>query len=756
MSGTLRIGGRAAGPAAAVRIETDRHGIPTIRASSIPDALFGLGYVHARDRLWQMEFERRLGTGRLAEILGEDLLSADRFLRTIGFRRAAEETESRLSPDARRLLEAYAAGVNAYLAADATRPIEFRLLRIPPEPWTPADSLVWGKMMAWDLAGNARGEIRRARFLEAVGPERTAELLPLAGSAPTILTSGEAAGAKQPPRAAIPGADWKSVDDAFASVLALGLGAGEARGSNSWVLSGSRTATGKPILANDPHLGLRVPSVWFLASIDAPGLRATGATLPGVPGVLIGHNDRIAWGLTSLEPDVQDLFVEEVDPDDPSRYRHAGEWKRFDERRETIRVRGAADVEHVVRVSVHGPVINDALANAGELGSAVTLRWTGLDPDPGSTGAFLAIATARNWTELLAGVEGIRASSLNLVYADVEGHVGYAAGGAMPIRPRADGLTPVSGTGEDDWTGYHPPSSLPRVLDPERGYVVTANNRVVPADPYPFGRIWSEPFRAARITELIEASGRLSPDSVAAIQLDRLSLQARELRALLAKTPADDPDTRAAVDRIAAWNGEMAPESVEAAIYAAWFVELARMPQDELGDVDRGNVRGRFLIEALRTNSAWCDEISTPAVETCEAFQAASLKRALDVLRGRLGEDPADWRWERLHRAVFPHDVFHEVPLLHRFFDLEVGQGGDGVTVNVGYFEQDGTFRMDDGPGFRQVVDLSEPVRGRYVITTGQSGNVFSRRYRSFLPEWRAGRYVAIEGQPPEKVLVLE
>jgi len=314
----------------------------------------------------------------------------------------------------------------------------------------------------------------------------------------------------------------------------------------------------------------------------------------------------------------------------------------------------------------------------------------------------------------------------------------------------------VSGSGEDDWSGILPAASLPRALDPERGYIVTANNRVIRQDPYPFGLTWIEPFRAARIAERIEAGGRLTPDAVAAIQLDRVSLQARALLPLLARTEGSDAASQSALRRLSEWNGEMAPESVEASIYAAWFVELARMPEDELGDVPRGTTRGRFLIDALSRDSAWCDDRRTPEVETCAAFQAASLGRALQVLRSRLGEDPAGWRWDRLHRAVFPHDVFHEVPLLKRFFDLEIGQGGDGATINVGSFEQDGSFQMDDGPGYRQVVDVAERIRGRYVITTGQSGNVFSGRYRNLLPEWRAGRYVEIEGQPAVDVLILE
>ncbi|MFY9552558.1 MAG: penicillin acylase family protein, partial [Thermoanaerobaculia bacterium] len=531
---------RVPGHAAPITIETDAHGVPTIRASSIPDAMFGLGYVHARDRLWQMEFQRRAGSGRLAEILGERLVPADRFLRTIGFRRTAEAEWAALSAPARRLLEAYAAGVNAYLEADSARPIEFRLLRVSAEPWRPADSLVWGRMMAWDLAANAADEIRRARLIEALGVEKAAELLPSAASEPTILEGSEwrsrsAAAESQVsgPRSQV---DWARAQRGFEALAALGFGGGEDLGSNSWVLAGSRTSTGKPLLANDPHLRLRAPSTWYLAALDAPGLRAAGATLPGVPGVIIGHNDRIAWGLTSLEPDVQDLFVEEVAPGDPTRYRHGGEWKPFATRVETIRVRGGRDVALTVRESVHGPIITDALSGAGQLGTAVALRWTGLDPDDRTAEAFFAFAAARTWDEFLAGARLLRAPAQNLLYADVEGHIGYTAAGAMPIRPRADGLLPVSGTGEDDWSGTIPFDELPRVLDPPRGFLVTANNRVVPSDPYPFGRTWGAPYRARRVTEMVAAKPRLSPEDAAAMQLDHRSLQAEELLPLLADT----------------------------------------------------------------------------------------------------------------------------------------------------------------------------------------------------------------------------
>ena len=751
---------RVPGHSAPIRIEIDAHGVPTIRAQSIPDAMFGLGYVHAKDRLWQMEFERRVGAGRLAEILGEGLVDTDRFLRTVGFRRAAEGAWRSLSPSAQRLLEAYARGVGGFLSSSSARPIEFRLLRVDPEPWQPIDSLVWAKMMAWDLAGNARDEIRRARFAQALGPERAAELMPVAASEPTILTDAEwRPDLAAPPfpisRSKLPG-PWQSLGEAFAVLDPLGFG-GEDLGSNSWVLAGSRTASGRPLLANDPHLHLRVPSVWYLASIQAPGYAATGVTLPGLPGVIIGHNNRIAWGLTSIEPDVQDLFVEQLDPTDPTRYRHRGLWKSFETRVETIRVRGGKDVELTVRSSVHGPIVGDVLQGAPTLGPAVALRWTGLDDGDSTAEALFAIGTARNWTEFLEGVRLFRAPPQSFVYADVEDHIGYAASGAMPIRPRSDGLLPVSGAGEDDWLGMIPFEKLPRVLDPPRGYIVTANNRVVEnARPYPFGFLWAEPYRARRITEMIESRPRLGPADVAAMQLDVRSLQAAEMVPLLLDTVPADAGSREALERLRGWDLEMAPDSVPAAIYAAWFVELAKMPDDELKTTPRGRTRGRFLLHALQTNSPWCDDVRTPGVETCADFKTSTLQSAVAFLRRSYGADPAGWRWQRLHHARFPHDVFDQVRLLKPWFDLATGQGGDSSTVNVGAFSQDGAFDMTDGPSYRQVVDLADLSRSRYIHTTGQSGNVFDPRYRDLLPDWRRGRTFEIEREKPVTLLVLE
>ena len=740
---------RVAGLSAPVSIERDSHGVPTIRAASPEDALFGLGYAHAQDRLWQLEFQRRVGGGRLSEILGRSLVDTDKFLRTVGFRRAAEAGWPALTPETRKLIEAYTRGLNAFLAADRARPAEVRILRTGVEPFTPVDSLTWAKMMAWDLAGNARDEIRRARLLEAVGPERTREFLPPVPEEPTILLDDEwmrsVAPATRPPTP-VSGTSsrgqWSSLDGSFGLLAALGFN-GEEIGSNSWVVGGSRTKSGKPLLANDPHLGLRTPSVWYLARLEAPGLSVSGATLPGVPGVIIGHNARIAWGLTSVEPDVQDLYLEDAEA-------------ILQTRTERIKVRGSDDVVLEVRSTRHGPIVTDVLGGAAALGQPVALAWTGLDPGDTTAEAFLGINQASNWDEFLAAARHLHAPAQNLVYADVDGHIGYTTTGAIPIRPRSDGLLPVSGAGPDDWSGYIPFEDLPRVLDPPRDYVATANNRVVSMQyPWPMACEWPEPYRADRITKRILAAGRLGIEEMRATQLDRHSEQADELLPLLLDTVPPDGNARDALARLKAWDREFAPDSVPASIYAAWYTALSSMPEDELAGVPSGSVRSRFVINALRSDSPWCDDVRTPRRETCADFKAKTLAQAIAELRRRLGADPSAWRWERLHIARFPHGVFDAVPVLKRFFSLETGQGGDASTVNVGAYRRDGSYVMSDGPGYRQIVDLSDLSKSVFVNTTGQSGNVFSDRYRDLLPLWRRGEYLRPAGEPASRLTLL-
>ncbi len=751
---------RVPGLDGAVSIERDAHGVPTVRATSTADALYGLGYAHAADRLWQMEFQRRIGSGRLAEVLGPAAVEKDKFLRTIGFRRAAEAAWPALSPRTQELMAAYSSGVNGYLATDGARPVEFRILRVKPEPFTPIDSLTWAKLMAWDLAGNASDEIRRARLTAAVGAERAREFLPLAPPRPTILLDEEweaeaGAPAQGSAAAASPAEPWAALQQIFARLEPLAFNGPEI-GSNSWVVAGSRTKSGRPMLANDPHLGLRAPSVWYLARLEAPGLSVAGATLPGIPGIIIGHNDRIAWGLTSVEPDVEDLYLEQTDPADPSRYRFQSKWRSFEKHTERIPVRGAPEVSLEVRTSVHGPIVTDLYEGAGTLGRPVALRWTGLDPGDTTAEAFLGFDHAKDWAEFLAAAARLKAPAQNLVYADVDGHIGYSASGIIPIRPRSDGLLPVSGEGDDEWQGYVPFGKLPRVFDPARGFIATANNRVVSGRyPWPLAVDWPEPYRADRITKRILSAGKLGRDEMAAIQLDRHSEQADELLPLLLTTEPADAVSRDALARLSAWDHVFSPDSVAASIYAAWYTALSAMPRDELAPLAPGAVRSRFLIDALSRESTWCDDIATPKKESCGDFKTSTLSMAVADLTGRFGPNPAAWRWERLHRARFPHGVFDAVSALRPFFSLETGQGGDASTVNVGAYRRDGTYVMSDGPSYRQIVDLADASRSVFVHTTGQSGNVFARRYRDLLPLWRRGEYLPMNGRPVSTLRLL-
>ncbi|HEX6692470.1 MAG TPA: penicillin acylase family protein, partial [Burkholderiales bacterium] len=438
-----------AGLTRTVEVLRDAYGIPHIFASSREDAHFALGYVHAQDRLWQMEINRRAAAGRLAEILGPGALESDRFLRTLGVRRVAEANVARYDAETRRLLDAYAAGVNAFIAAGPVLPPEFWLTRSSPEPWTAADSVGWVKMMAWDLGTNWRSELLRMQLAKAMPMARIQEFLP--------PYPGDAAPEIADLRQLYPGLEKQPVGVSFLENPEL------VAGSNAWAVSGARSASGKPLLANDPHLGLTAPPVWYFAQLHAPGLDAIGATLPGVPAILIGRNPRVAWGLTNTVSDVQDLYLEKLDA-------------RFAQRDEVIRVRGAPDEKLSVRVSRHGPVISDVLRaalDAAPRGHAVALAWTALAEDDLSMQAILRVAHAHDWRQFNAALRDLHAPQQNVIYADVDGNIGFVAAGRVPVRKSANdlkGLAPAPGwDARYDWAGWVPYEDLPRAYNPPGG-----------------------------------------------------------------------------------------------------------------------------------------------------------------------------------------------------------------------------------------------------------------------------------------------
>jgi penicillin amidase len=739
---------RVPGLSAPAEILRDRFGIPHIFAGSAEDASFALGFVHAQDRLWQMEMSRRIASGRLAEIVGPGALDTDRFLRTLGVRRAAEANLRSLDTETRRLLDAYAAGVNAFIASGPVLPPEFWLTGARPEPWAPADSVAWTKMMAWDLGGNWRNELLRMRLAKTLPLARIHELLPPypGEKAPVIADLKELYSSME--RDAVRLARFAPDNDGL--------------GSNNWVVSGARTESGKPLLANDPHLGLTAPPVWYFAQLSAPDMKVIGATLPGVPGVILGRNERIAWGFTNTGPDVQDLYIEKLDA--AGGYLAPEGARAFQVIDETILVKGAQAEKLRIRVSRHGPVITDVLRTAQDLaprGHVIAFAWTALAEDDRSAQAAQKFARAREWDGFLAAARDFQAPQQSIVYADIEGNIGFVAAGRVPHRrPTNDlkGMAPAPGWQEKyDWAGYIPFEQLPRSFNPESGAIVTANHRITPPGyPHFISSDWQPPHRADRIQTLLDAVPRHTVPSFARIQADVVSLAMREmLPKLLAARPRSE-DARKALALLAKWDGTMSAERSEPLIAWAWWRELTRaIYADELGEAFRQNWLSRavFLGNVLSGDAEgarWCDDIRTPAVETCEEVLALSLEAALADLRRRFGNDQARWRWGDAHLALHEHRPFSRQPLLAAIFNFGVASPGDAYTVNVGrnnLNDEDRPFANRHAASLRAIYDLSDLEKSLYIHSGGQSGNILSDHYKAFSEAWAKNEYIPMRAE---------
>ena len=727
-----------------VEIVRDSHGIPHIYGKSETDAWYGLGYAHAQDRLWQMEMNRRIGAGRLSEILGEKTIPTDKFLRTLSVYHFAERTVANLSPEAKASLEAYADGVNAFISGnDSPLPPEFLILGVKPAPWKVADSLVWAKMMAWDLGANWRNEIQRFQMVQAgLNARQLTELFPpYPGDAPVAL----------PDLAQL----YKGVDIDARQFAALppSVIPDRANGSNNWVVEGSRTASGKPLLANDPHLGLSAPPVWYFAHVEAPGLKVMGATLPGIPGVVLGRNDRIAWGFTNTGPDVQDMFIERLLPGDSSQYVTPTGSAKFTVRREVIKVKDADDVTIDVRSTRHGPVISDASGSSATVagkGHVLAFAWTALRDDSGTARAILGFNKARNWTEFVDALRHFDVPQQNIVYADVDGNIGYYAPARIPVRKpenKVKGFMPVPGWDATyDWDGFIPFDELPHTYNPSRGYVATANHKVVDKNyPHHITLEWTAPYRARRIEALLAARDKHSIESFRAIQSDIKSLVATDLLPRLLKAEPKSEAARKVRDLLSKWDAKMDRNRAEPLIFIAWLRNLTKLVYaDELGDMFQGywDYRPVFMSNVLLGDqSHWCDNIKTAETENCDSQISAALDAALAELETLTGTaDAATWRWGDYHFAHSDHNPFTHVKPLDRLFDISIANDGGSHTVNVGRHKfSDPTFpyRQYHGPSLRAIYDLADLDRSRWIHSTGESGNPLSSLYRNFARTWR-------------------
>ena len=736
---------RLPGLSAEVRVWRDVHGVPHIFAGSMDDATRALGYMHASERMFQMDILRRVGQGRMAEIRGGDLLGVDKFIRTLGFYREAQSSFSALSPWAQRRLEAYAEGVNAFLASHALPP-EFLLAGDSPEPWKPANSLVIGKIEAYQLSRNYKIKLLRARLSRKLGSEQESWLFPGARPGDPITTL---------PAKSDTHASGENIDEELGALTGIGQGA-----SNEWVIAGSRTLTGKPILANDPHLELSAPILWYLARVVTPEGSLKGAMLPGAPVFVLGQNDSIAWGLTTAESNVQDLFIETVDPIDPSKYLTPDGPKPFETRVETIHVKGGADVTLAIRATRHGPVlsdINDDLADFVGPGRAVALAFTGLGDRDTTAEAFMRLNAARNWGEFLAALRVYQTPTQNFVYADRAGDIGFLNPGLVPLRKSGDGFAPVDGaSGAFDWTGTIPLDQWPQLHNPETGFAFNANNADFPDDHEPnFGQDWEENFRARRIQQFFDAIDKHSLDTSAAMQADHLSLDVKDLQPFIATIAPSDDRARKAQAMLLSWNGVMDKDRAEPLIYTAFLRSLHEiLIEDRTGlpMKEKGPFAATTLVSLMRDHPSWCDAPGAPDPD-CRKALGRALDDGLALLVKRDGADMTQWRWGAEHKALLQHQVFSHVPLLDRLSDLSVSSSGGFYTLDRGGgFEasSDMPFARTQGGGFRGLYDLADPDKSRFMIATGESGHIFSRHYGDLVPLWNDVKSITLAGSEDE------
>ncbi len=755
----------ARGLGAEARVIRDANAIPHIRAESPGDAWFALGLVHAQDRLWQMEVNRRAVQGRLSAIFGARTVALDRLVKTLDLYGHSRRAVAHQSPEAQAALRAYAAGVNAWI-----RHVDARSLgRGAPEfflfadggfaPWTPADSIGILKMMAFRLSNGARNEVRRALLQLELAPERVADILPdYPGDAESTVPRPPEE-TPRPNRAALP-----PPGDPLA--LALGLpGAPEMAGaSNAWAVDASRAAARAPLLANDPHLWLSAPSVWYLASLRGGDLAGIGATLPGVPAIVIGHNGRLGWGLTTAHVDDQDLFIERVNPADPGEYLTPTGWARFETRRLRIEVAGEADIVETARRTRHGPVLGPDMFGAGAVtpeGHVAALAWTALEDEDRTLSALGRLLAAERVAEALEAIPLVTAPAQVVTMAHGR-EIAMALAGEVPLRHadnRTQGRLPVPGwRAEHDWQGRLPLSEMPRERMPEEGALATANNKITDrVYPAHLSFDWAPPYRIRRIKK--ELSGRRfhSRDSFVALQADSVSEMARSVLPLVANDLwwRDRISEQAglkgeAIQLLREWNGEMDQHSPEPLIFSEWMRQLTRrLAEDELGALfdEVAGIRPLFVERVFRDiggAGVWCDVDKTPERETCAEIAEAALEDALDHLSRAHGRTIAGWRWGEEHRAVHRHMPLGFFGWLGLFVNIEHETSGGTYTLMRGKVSGRGErpFENVHAAGLRVVYDFADLDRSVWIMSTGQSGHPFSRWYDHLAEAWARGDVV--------------
>jgi penicillin amidase len=785
-SGTLQVTGLHG----TVSVLRDAWGVPHITGNDLHDVIFAQGYVTAQDRLFQLEFNRRVAQGRLAEMFGpgpdRSLVDADAFLRTLGLYGAAQTELAKLDDTTRSELQAYADGINAFVASHSgSLPLEFTILGITPEPWSPIDSLAYGRVVAYSLDGTWNTKYARA-IVEAKTDIETARTLfpPYPTENPTLISTpgvGFAGAREAAPRQTTETAQVDAPDasemQAFAQLSpALLRGADVVRdllgdvhdglGSNNWVVDGAKSGTGKPLLANDPHLGIRMPAIWYEIGLRGGGLDVIGFSFPGDPGVVIGHNNYIAWGVTNVDADNTDLYLEKLDPTGhPGMYQFDREWRPLETRQEVIKVRGEANpVTITVSSTLHGPILNSVVGDLKKHPeiAPVALKWTALQPDYTFAG-FFQLNFARNWNEFDAAVANISISQ-NFVYADTDGNIGYRMSGVLPIRPVENGTLPVTGsTSTHEWTGYVAQSEMPRLYNPTNHMIVTANNQIVDQnyDHYVTAH-WDYGYRARRITDLLSASSKVSAADYQRMQADVLSIPASKLAPkYIAAGSAATGDAATAAKLLNGWDYMMSRDSAAAAVYEVTSGALARATIEQALGKDVYNIyRGNYSASGVFT--VLINLLNQPTAPFITSSPNEVIVKALDdamaQLRAKLGADASKWRWGALHQAHFAHPLASIFPLNYLFDVAPLDRPGDSVTVNAagggGFSTDPPGYGQATVPSMRQIIDLGDLDNSLWVTTTGESGQPGSAHYSDLAPLWDQNKYQPMYYSPKKQASI--
>lgn len=692
-----------AGVSQPVEILRDRWGVPHIYAQSVHDLFFAQGWIVAKDRLWQIDLWRRIGTGKLAEVVGPSAIERDRLARSVRFRGDWNAEWASYGPDTRAIVTAFTEGINAYIRGlNGTRPLEFRLAGYDPGLWVPEDcvSRVAGLLMTRNLTR----EVTRAGQVKQFGIATVEKLFPLDPHIPLHVPQG---------------LDLADITHDIVRVYEQAIGPvafSTEQGSNDWVVDGSMTVTGKPLLANDPHRPVQIPSLRKTVHLVGPGWNAIGAGEPALPGIALGHNERIGFGFTIVGIDQQDLYVEKLNPQNPDQYLYRGQWRKFEIERQTLAVKGQSNANIELRYTVHGPVIYEDFARQ----RAYALRWVGSEPGTAGYLAGLSVARASNWNEFLRAMERYHVPSENIVYADVDGNIGWQAAGMAPIRRGWSGVLPVPGdSGEFEWAGFRPTADLPRSYNPPTHYIATANHNILPPGyKIPLGYEWALPFRFHRIEEMMRAKKKFSIEDFERMQQDTVSLPARRFQAIVRKWQPEPASREAkAAALLIAWNGNLSTDSAAALLYEYW---MAQLPRAVFGPEIGPGVDLETLLKNLE---------ATPNPQALKE----SLDQGLDRLTKEFGVDTGSWQWGKVHQIFFHH------PLGVKEFNRgPVARPGDGNTVNA---TSGAALRQTNGASYREILDFSDWDRSVMTNVPGESGDPESPHYSDLVDDWANGRY---------------